>query len=144
MYSVMYLLNIKNSLEDNIRRGSGNNEVISDSIVQSADDPAVTPVFELPSISSLPSLPTITTMDIESEGRRASDPEPKRNRYGPFDGPYDFQVPSLPKPEKKDIPRRTNWYKKGWDIFYATKIASDNMPDPVTPGFSLRPFLIPL
>lgn len=145
----MYLLNVKNSLEENIRRGSGNNEVISDSVVQSTEEPADEPMFELPSIPSLPSLPTIPVMDvetvIESKGRRGSKTEPKRRRGGPFDGPYDFQVPTLPKPDKKEIPTRTNWYKKGWDLFFYVDRTLKNpakpelIPNRPPPGFRWVP-----
>ena len=106
MYAVTYLLNVKNSLEENIRRGSGNNEVISDSVVQSIEEPTDEPTISLPSIPPLPSLPTIPMMDFEpiteSKGRRGSKTEPKRRRGGPFDGPYDFQVPTLPDPPKPE------------------------------------------
>lgn len=139
-------MNIKNSLEENIRRGTGNDEVITDSLVSSTEEITDGQMFELPSIPSLPELPVIPKMDVEEKiGRRSIDPNPKRRRGGPFDGPYDFQVPTLPKPGKKDIPRPTNWYKKGWDLFvYVDRVVKNPakpelLPNRPPPGFRWIP-----
>ena len=96
-------MNIKNSLEENIRRGSGNVEIISDSLVASPDEVVDGQMFQLPSIPALPKLPDIPRIEVEEKiGRRSIEPNPKRRRGGPFDGPYDFQVPTLPDPPKPE------------------------------------------